>query len=83
MSATGCACETSHAGRRRLLCQADGGWNAVWVAEEVVDAADEVAFEAADRFGVGLAFSALFGDVAGGLGVVVDPGEREHVEGVV
>jgi hypothetical protein len=49
----------------------------------VVDAADEVAFEAADRFGVSLAFSALFGDVAGGLGVVVDPGEREHVEGVV
>ena len=49
----------------------------------MVDAADEVAFEAADRFGVGLAFGALLGDVLGGLGVVADAGEREHVEGVV
>jgi hypothetical protein len=51
--------------------------------EEVVDAADEVAFEAADRFWVGLSAGALFGDVEGGLGVVVDAGEREHVERVV
>jgi hypothetical protein len=31
----------------------DGGGDAVGVAEEVVDAADEVAFEAADRFFAG------------------------------
>jgi hypothetical protein len=35
---------------RRLLCQADGGGDAVGVLEEVVDAADELAFETADRF---------------------------------
>jgi hypothetical protein len=55
----------------------------VGVAQEVVDAADEVAFEAADRFAVGLAALALFGDVEGGLGVVADLAEREHVDGVV
>jgi hypothetical protein len=36
--------------------------------EEVVDAADEVAFEDADRFLVGLAVAALFGDVDRGPG---------------
>ena len=51
--------------------------------EQVIDAADEVAFEAADRLGVGLAGAALLSEVGGGLGVEHDLGEREHVEGVV
>ena len=58
-------------------------WDAVGVVEEVVDASDEVAFEAADRFSVRLAVAALFGDVDRGPGVVEELGEREHVEGVV
>jgi hypothetical protein len=33
--------------------------------------------------GLVFAFGVLFGDVAGGLRVVVDAGEREHVKGVV
>ena len=49
----------------------------------MVDAADEVAFEAADRFAFGLAVGALFGEVDGGAGVVADPDDREHVEGAV
>ncbi|MGZ4197044.1 MAG: sugar phosphate isomerase/epimerase family protein, partial [Solirubrobacteraceae bacterium] len=44
-----------------LLCQADGDRDAVGVAQEVVDAAHEVAFEAADRFSVALPVAALFG----------------------
>jgi hypothetical protein len=51
--------------------------------QEVVDASDEVAFEAADRFFVGLPVAALFGDVDRGLRVVEDFGEGEHVERVV
>lgn len=46
-------------------------------AEEAVDAADEVAFEGADRFAFGLAVVALFGYVERGLGVVGDLRERE------
>ena len=34
-------------------------------------------------WGLVFAFGVLFGDVAGGLRVVVDAGKREHVEGVV
>jgi hypothetical protein len=51
--------------------------------EEVVDASDEVAFEAADGFFVGLGVAALFGDLDRGPRVVEDFGEREHVERVV
>jgi hypothetical protein len=66
-----------------LLCQADGGWDALRVVEEVVDAADEVAFETADRFLFGLAVCALSGDVDGGAWVVARPEDREHVERAV
>ena len=47
--------------RAWLLCQADRDRNAVGVAQEVVDAAHEVAFEAADRFSGALPVAALFG----------------------
>ena len=66
-----------------LLCQADRGCDAVWVAHEGVDAADEVAFEAADRFLVGLAAGALAGEVDSGAGVHADADDREHVERAV
>jgi hypothetical protein len=66
-----------------LLCQADGGWDAVGFVEEVVDAADEVAFEVADGFAFGFAVGALFGDVDGGAGVLADADDGEHVEGAV
>ena len=56
--------------RASLLCQAECRGNAVGVVEEVVDASDEVAFEAADRFSVRLAVLALFGQVDRGPGVV-------------
>jgi len=49
----------------------------------VVDAAYEVAFEAADRFSVALPVAALFGEVNRGPRVVEHLGEREHVERVV
>jgi hypothetical protein len=49
----------------------------------VVDPADEVAFEAADRFALGLASCSLFGDVERGLGVVAESAEGEHVDRVV
>jgi hypothetical protein len=48
----------------------------------VVDAADEVAFEAADRFAFGFAVGALFGEIDRGAGVLIDAGDREHVEAV-
>ena len=63
--------------------QADGDRDAVGVAEEVVDAADEVAFGAADRFSVALPVAALFGEVNRGPRVVEDLGEREHAQRVV
>ncbi len=66
-----------------LLCQAEDGRDLAGAAEEGVDASDEVAFEAADRFALSFAALALFGDVDGGLGVVADSAEREHVDGVV
>lgn len=49
----------------------------------MVDAAHEVAFEAADRFSGALPVAALFGEVNRGPRVVEDLGEREHVERVV
>ena len=49
----------------------------------MVDASDEVAFEAADRFFAGLPVASLLGEVDRGPRVVEDLGEREHVEGVV
>jgi hypothetical protein len=49
----------------------------------VVDAADEVAFEAADRFALGLAVLALLGEVDRGAGVAADTDDGEHVEGAV
>jgi hypothetical protein len=51
--------------------------------KEVVDAADEVAFEAADGFAFGLAVSPLLGEVDVGAGVVGDADDGEHVEGAV
>ena len=69
--------------RGSLLCQADGCWNLVGVAEEVVDAADEVSFEAADRCAAALPVAALFGEVDRCRRVVPDLGEGEHVECVV
>src|ERR1035437_7665028 len=69
--------------RRWLLCQADGDRDAVGVVEEVVDASDEVAFEAADRFLAGLPVAALLGDVDRCPRVVEYFGEGEHVERVV
>jgi hypothetical protein len=41
----------------------DGRWELAGVAEEVIDASDEVAFEAANRFPVALAVAALLGEV--------------------
>ena len=49
----------------------------------MVDAADELAFEAANRFLVGLASGALFGDVDGGWRVVAELDYGEHVKGMV
>jgi hypothetical protein len=69
--------------RLMLLCQAEGDRDLVRGGEEVVDPADEVAFEAADRFALGFAALALFGDVDRGLGVVADSAEGEHVDRVV
>ena len=51
--------------------------------KEVVYAADEVAFEVADRFAFGFAVGALFLEVDGGAWVVSDTDDREHVEGAV
>jgi hypothetical protein len=65
------------------LCQADGGWNVVGVVKEVVDAADEVAFEVADRFLFGLAVGALLSEVEGGARVVAEPDDCEDVKGAV
>jgi hypothetical protein len=45
--------------------------------EEVVDAAGEVAFEAADGVFGGFAVGALFGEVDGGSGGVADLDDRE------
>jgi hypothetical protein len=67
-----------------LLCQEiDGkvlssGWGG-WL-EEVPDAAGEVAFEAADRFAVGLAFGGLAGDVGLCLGVAAGAGDGDAVD---
>ena len=52
-------------------------------AQEVPDAAGEVAFEAAHRFESGLAFGALAGQVVLGLGVAAGAGERDAVNGGV
>ena len=49
----------------------------------MVDAADEVAFEAADRFAFGLAVGALLGEVDRGAGVAAIRMIGEHVEGAV
>jgi hypothetical protein len=48
----------------------------VGIVEEVEDAADEVAFEAADGVLVGFAVRAVFGEVDGGSGVVADLDDR-------
>ena len=48
--------------------------------EEVPDAAGEVAFEAADRFAVGLAFGGLAGDVGLCLGVAASAGDSDAVD---
>ena len=51
--------------------------------EQVPDAACEVAFEAADRFAVGLAFGAFAGDVGAGFGVAAGAGDGDAVNGGV
>ena len=53
------------------------------VVQEVIDAAGEMAFEAADCFAVDLAIGALSGEVDGGAGVVSDADHSEHVEGAI
>ena len=49
----------------------------------MVDAADEVAFEAANGFALGLAVLALPSEVDRGSRVPADADDREHVEGAV
>ena len=68
---------------RRLLCQAERDGDVGGAVQEVPDAADEVALEAAQRFAAGLAFGLLAREVGGGLGVVAGLGERESVERAV
>jgi hypothetical protein len=68
---------------RRLRCQADRLCGAGGVAEKVVDAADEVAFETADRFALGPAVGALLGEVDVGAWVVGAADDGEHVEPAV
>jgi hypothetical protein len=51
--------------------------------EQVPDAAGEVAFEAADRFAVGLAFGGLARHVVAGFGVAAGAGDRDAVNGGV
>jgi len=53
------------------------------VFEEVVDAADEMALEAANRLFVCLPAGALFGDLHRGARVVGDFANREQVDRVV
>jgi len=48
--------------------------------EEVPDAACEVAFEAAERFAVGLAFGGLASDVGLGLGVAAGAGDGDAMD---
>jgi len=57
-----------------------GGW---WGGEEVVKAACEVAFEAAQRFASGLAFGMLALQVELGRGVATRAGDGDDVQGVV
>ena len=49
-----------------LVCQADRLGDAVWLTEELPDAADDMALERADRVALGLAALALSGDVERG-----------------
>jgi hypothetical protein len=65
-----------------LLCQEIDvgrvGWGRL---EEVPDAAGEVALEAADGLGAGLALGALAGDVGLRFGVAAQPRDRDAVDG--
>ena len=45
-----------------------------WLGEKAVEAAGEVALEAAERFGLGLAFGELAFEVGAGVGVVCGRG---------
>ena len=53
------------------------------VAEEVPDAAGEVAFEAADGFFGGLAFGSFAVEVGAGFGVAAGAGDGDAVDGGV
>src|SRR3954452_18937819 len=68
----------------RLLCQ-EIGLESLGVGrlEEVPDAAGEVALEAADGLGAGLALGALAGEVGLGFGVAAGAGDRDAVDGGV
>jgi hypothetical protein len=73
MSPAGCSRVSCCSARRdvaSLLWQADCDWDTLRVAEEVVDAADEVAVEVTDGFLLGLPVGALAGDLDGGARVV-------------
>ena len=53
------------------------------LGEELVEAACEVSFEAAERAFGGFAFGVLAGEVGAGCGVVAGAGDRDDVQGVV
>src|SRR4051812_45481991 len=54
-----------------------------WAREEAVEAAGEVAREAADGFFAGLALGHLAFEVAAGVGVAAGAGDRDHVQRAV
>ncbi len=55
----------------------------VWGGEDVVEAASEVAFEAADRFAFAFAFGLFAGEVGLGRWVTAGAGDRDDVQRVV
>ena len=57
-----------------------GGW---WVFEESVEAAGDIAFEAASCFAGGFALGGSFGYVGAGFGTVSGAGDSDDVERVV
>ena len=70
-----------------LLCQEVDGWGCPgpgWRGRRVgARRAGQVAFEAADGFGGGLAFGAFAGEVGAGLGVAAGAGDGDAVDGGV
>src|SRR5436190_23991358 len=80
-SGRGVAADGDGARPARFGACGDGGR---WVGlEEVPDAADEVALEAADGLAAGLALGLSAREVGGGLGVEASLGDGEAVQGAV